>query len=100
DESVFAVGEKIRRNFDVAILFPNSLRAALEAWLAGIPRRVGFPGHRRRALLNQFLVAKKKKAPQPPRHQVHHYLELAEFVGAKIDDALSAPRPVARAAGA
>ena len=27
--------------FDVAILFPNSLRVALESWLSGIPRRVG-----------------------------------------------------------
>ena len=27
--------------FDVAILFPNSLRAALESWLSAIPRRVG-----------------------------------------------------------
>src|SRR5215470_10743446 len=27
--------------FDVVILFPNSLRAALESWLTGIPRRVG-----------------------------------------------------------
>src|SRR5690606_35515274 len=31
--------------FDAAILFPNSLRSALEVWLAGIPRRVGFRGH-------------------------------------------------------
>src|SRR5205085_4196511 len=34
----------IRRQekFDVAILFPNSARAALEVWLGGIPRRVGY----------------------------------------------------------
>ena len=72
-------------NFDVAILFPNSLRVAFEAWFAGIPRRVGYPGHHRRALLNQVLAPKKKKKDlQPPRHQVHHYLALAEFVGADI----------------
>ena len=33
DESVFAVAKKIRGQFDVAILFPNSVRVALEAWL-------------------------------------------------------------------
>ena len=57
--------EKFARDFDVAIIFPNSLRTALEAWLAGIPRRVGYPGHRRRWLLNQvFAPKKKKKAPR------------------------------------
>jgi heptosyltransferase-2 len=88
-ENLFAVAKKIRRDFDAAILFPNSLRVALEAWLAGIPRRVGYPGHRRRWLLDQIFEQKKKKkkkpAPAPPpRHQVHHYLELAGFVGAEI----------------
>ncbi len=88
-ESVFAVAKKIRGNFDVAILFPNSLRVALEARLAGIPRLVGYPGHHRRRLLNQVLAPKKKKKDlQRPRHQVHHYLALAEFVGAEIDGAL------------
>src|SRR5436305_12462512 len=29
-------------SFDVAILFPNSVRAALESWLTRIPRRVGY----------------------------------------------------------
>jgi lipopolysaccharide heptosyltransferase II len=91
-ESVFAVAKKCRRNFDAAILFPNSVRVALEAWLAGIPRRVGYPGHRRRKLLNQVLAPKKKKKEQNrPRHQVHHYLALAEFVGAEIDGALDRP---------
>ena len=88
-ENVFTVARKIRRNFDVAILLPNSLRVALEAWLAGIPTRVGYPGHRRRALLNEvFAPKKKKKEPQRPRHQVHHYLALAEFVGAEIKGVL------------
>jgi len=94
-QSVFAVARNLRRDFDAAILFPNSLRVALEAWLAGIPRRVGYPGHRRRWLLNQIFEQKKKKNKKPepaspPRHQVHHYLDLAQFVGAEIgpEDAL------------
>ncbi len=56
----------IRRagSFDAAVLWPNSLRAALEAWLAGVPRRVGYAGHRRRWLLNQII-------PEPPSSKVH-----------------------------
>src|SRR6266436_5151233 len=41
--------------FDAAILFPNSLRVALESWLSGIPRRVGYRGHCRKWLLNQIV---------------------------------------------
>jgi lipopolysaccharide heptosyltransferase II len=104
EENVFAVGRKLRAsNFDVAILFPNSLRVALEIWLAGIPRRVGYPGHHRRALLDPVFVGKKKKTPARPKHQVHHYLELARFIGAAADDLIRRPpvdeqRPL-RAAG-
>ncbi len=89
-ESVFAVAKKLRAcAFDAAIIFPNSLRTALEGWLAGIPRRVGTPGHHRRWLLNQiFEPKKKKKLTERPRHQVHDYLALAEFVGADIAGAL------------
>jgi len=98
-DNVFAVARKIRRNFDVAILFPNSLRVALEVWLAGIERRVGYPGHNRRRLLDSVLEPKKrkkkKKEPEapPPRHQVHHYLALAEFVGADISSEVAALAP-------
>ncbi len=70
----------IRREafFDVAILFPNSLRAALEAWFAGIPRRVGFLGHHRRWLLNQVIT---EPPPGPIHHQVHRYLRIARELG-------------------
>lgn len=81
-DSLFRVVGSIRRHasFDVAILFPNSLRAALEAWLAGVPRRVGYRGHHRRWLLNQII-------PEPARlgpieHQVHRYLQIARELGA------------------
>jgi lipopolysaccharide heptosyltransferase II len=90
-ESVFAVAARLRRNFDVAILFPNSMRVALEAWLAGIPTRVGYAGHNRRTLLNEvFTPKKKKKDLQRPQHQVHHYLALAEYVGANVKEAIPA----------
>ncbi|HMJ05361.1 MAG TPA: lipopolysaccharide heptosyltransferase II [Chthoniobacterales bacterium] len=81
-----------RPRFDVAILFPNSLRAALEVWLAGIPRRVGYRGHHRSWLLNQIVAERAK--PGPIEHQVHRYLHLAQELGGDISalPASAAPR--------
>ncbi|HEY1583210.1 MAG TPA: lipopolysaccharide heptosyltransferase II, partial [Chthoniobacterales bacterium] len=69
-----------QRPFDVGIVFPNSLRVALELWMAGVPRRVGFAGYRRRWLLNQ--IARQPERKGPPPHQAEHYLELARSLGA------------------
>ena len=74
------------RGFDTAIIFPNSLRTGLEMWLARIPRRVGYAGHKRRWLLTEvFSETKDVPANAPGRHQVHHYLRLAEFLGAQAE---------------
>ncbi len=67
--------------FDVGILFPNSLRAALELWLAGIPRRVGYRGHWRRWLLNQIVPVPRK--PGPPEHHSLRFLRMARECGAE-----------------
>ena len=81
--------------FDVGIAFPNSLRVALELWLAGLPRRVGYAGHHRRWLLNQ--VVRKVERKGPPLHQAEHYLDLARSLGADAEAgeiALTAPAPI------
>ncbi len=82
--SVFRVARELKkRNFDAGILFPNSLRVALELFLAGIPRRVGFPGHRRSWLLNQIPKGRKgRMALMRPEHQSRHYSLLVERLGA------------------
>jgi heptosyltransferase II len=79
--SLFSVVRSIRRQtvFDVAILFPSSLRAALEVWLAGVPRRVAYRGHHRRWLLNQIIPERSRLGPV--EHQVIHYLQIAREVG-------------------
>src|SRR5271155_2975016 len=42
-ENVFAIGKKLRAGkFDLALIFPNSPRAAIEVFLAGIPQRIGY----------------------------------------------------------
>jgi heptosyltransferase-2 len=84
-KSLFASTRAIRRQprFDVAILFPNSLRAALEAWLGGIPRRAGYRGHRRSWLLNQIVPESRRRGP--PQHQANRYLHIAQEIGARAD---------------
>jgi len=80
-ESVFATARKIRGRFVVAVLFPNSLRSALEAWLAGIPRRVGFRGHQRARLLNQ--IVPEPSIARHPEHHADHYWRIATHCGAE-----------------
>ncbi len=85
-KSLFATIRAIRRQppFDVVIVFPNSLRSALEVWLSRIPRRVGYRGHSRSWLLNQ--IVREPRKPGPPQHQSLRYLRLAQDCGAKVDD--------------
>ena len=89
----FAAARLLKRQdpFDVAVLFPNSMRSALEVWLAGIPRRVGFAGHNRGWLLNQIVPDLPKTGPF--RHQVHHYTQIARNLGAEIDGEMLPPAP-------
>ncbi len=81
NSSLLAIVRAVRRQqtFDVAILFPNSLRAALEVWLAGISRRVGYEGHWRRWLLNQIVLG--REWPGPIEHQSQRFLRIAEDCG-------------------
>jgi len=81
---------------DLAVIFPNSFRSAWECWRAGIPRRVGFAGHWRRALLTDVLpdpepvtyrhviaVGQRFRTKTFPviRHQAHRYLDLIAHLG-------------------
>src|SRR5437762_649652 len=72
---------KRRPAFDVAILFPNSLRVALESWLTGIPRMVAYHGHWRRWLLNQ--IVREPRKPGPPEHHSRRFLRIARECGAE-----------------
>ncbi len=85
-DSVFRVASKIRGKFDVAILFPNSIRSAIETWLAGIPRRVGYSRRWRDFFLNQFIS--EPAFPAPLQHQAGHYLRIMDRIGANLDEVL------------
>jgi heptosyltransferase-2 len=82
NSSLLPVVSLLRRQpvFDAAILFPNSLRVALESWLSGIPHRVGYPGHWRRWLMNQ--TVQKPRKPRPPEHHSIRFLRIANECGA------------------
>lgn len=110
-ESPWAVAGRLRAEaFSTALLLPNSPRAALEAWLARIPQRIGYARPWRSWLLTQPLPPRPGQARMakrsvreirhlirrsgasaagapvspPPRasHQIHDYLHLAAALGA------------------
>ena len=94
--SLLATVRSLRRqsSFDAAILLPNSLRVAIESWLSGILRRVGYRGHSRSWLLNQII-------PEPPRrgpleHQSANYLRIARECGAVTEQSLGKKAPDAQ----
>jgi heptosyltransferase-2 len=71
-----AIGSQPR--FDVAILFPNSLRSAFEVLF--VPRKVGYRGHTRAWLLNQ--IVREPRRPGPPEHHSIRFLRIANDCGA------------------
>lgn len=111
-ESAFAVGRKLRaKNFDLALVLPNSPRSALEVWLAGIPRRIGYARPWRNWFLTQAVATRPEAVRKQKRslgeirnltnpalthhasrithpasaHQLHEYLHLASALGARAD---------------
>lgn len=81
---------------DRAVLFPNSLRAALTARLAGVPERWGY----RRDLRGPLLTHRVPR-DRTTRHQVDAYQRLAAAAGARCgsrEPALDPPADVVAAA--
>jgi heptosyltransferase-2 len=82
-----AVSRRLRDGrFDLAVLLPNSFRSAGMAWLAGIPRRVGYDRYRRGILLTDVLRHPLddagKRLPVPI---VETYLKLARHLDCPVD---------------
>ena len=66
------LGRGWRGGFDVAYVLPNTIKAALSPFFAGIPRRVGYRGEGRPWLLTE---ARPNPEGRPP--MVDHYRALA-----------------------
>jgi heptosyltransferase-2 len=109
-----AAGTLRAGKFDLALVLPNSPRSALEVFLAGIPRRVGYSRPWRNFFLTQAVppypraMPMRKRSPEEIKrlivqdpsagntrpkiplaaHHIHEYLNLAAALGAN-------PEPVA-----
>jgi heptosyltransferase-2 len=68
-----------RERFDCAVLLQNAFDAALLAWAARIPRRIGYARDGRRALLSEPIAV--PGAGEIPAHQRYYYLELLRRAG-------------------
>lgn len=77
-----------RHGFDCAILLQNALEAALLAWVARIPHRIGYARDGRGPLLTRSLAI--PKPGEIPPHQRFYYLELLRRAGIidRLPDAL------------
>jgi len=108
--SVWSVAQKLRAaQYHIGLVLPNSHRSALELWLAGIPRRIGYVRPWRNWLLTQpiqpradFAVMRKRPVDEIKRlvvsparaepaslhsapersHHLHLYLHLVAALGA------------------
>lgn len=77
-----ALLERMRRErFDLAVLFPNALRAALMAWLGGAKERIGYVRSGRGPLLTGKVYARRENGRTAAEPMVDYYLRIAEAVG-------------------
>ncbi len=104
-ENLWQVGRRLReKRFDIGLALPNSIRSALELWLAGIPQRVGLARRGRSLFLTKAVLPRagavemhklpaaqiqwriQSNAPTtlypPIAHHAHQYLHLAAALGA------------------
>ena len=85
EESVFSLASKIRSagRFDVAIFFATNWKTSLAVWSADIPLRVG-----RRAGAKSWFYNQHPTEPTQPLDSVRMNLQIAQSVGANINESL------------
>lgn len=88
--------------FDLAVVLPNSARAAWLAWRAGARRRVGYAAQWRSPLLTGRLPQPREDGHIVPINMVDRYLALAARVGcteiSKQEELFASDADLARAA--
>jgi heptosyltransferase-2 len=84
---VFDLAARLRTaKFDMAVLLPNSFKAALLCKVANIPRILGYDRDGRGFLLTDRLLPVKEKGKFIPSPIIHAYLGLARYLGSKHRD--------------
>lgn len=110
-EGLFTVAGRLRKSsLELGIIFPNSPRSALELFLGGVPKRIGYSRRWRSLFLTskvppydkEIAMRKRSRAeikelisnPLYSRqhipfsaHQIHHYLQLVAFLGCDSEPA-------------
>ncbi len=85
--SLWKQGRELRkRRFDVALLLPNSLRAALVAWIANIPRRIGYRRDGRAFLLTDVVEYERQAGRRRPMPMPLFYARICARIGVELGD--------------
>ena len=86
-QRMWAVVKRLRaERYDCALLLPNSFRAALVAWLAGIPRRIGYArGGRSLLLTDRLRPPLDRRGRYLPTPIVDYYIKLARQLGCHVE---------------
>jgi heptosyltransferase-2 len=70
------------RRFDWAVILPDSPRTAIEAWLAGVPRRAGYARDRlRRAMLTDWLPPPTENGRRVAISMIERYQRITRLLG-------------------
>ena len=65
DRGIGFLGKLRRERFDIAVLFPNSVRAAAWVWASGAKRTIGYARNGRSLLLTDSVPAPSLSVPHP-----------------------------------
>lgn len=81
--SLIAMGRALSRaDFDTAVIFPLTFKAAALASVAGIKRRIGYEADGRAVLLTDRLVTPRNKGQKHVSASIESYLAFARYLGA------------------
>jgi len=86
DSNPFKTASRLKQHsFDCAVLFKNSFGSALTAFLAGIPRRIGYARDGRGMLLTEKLHPRKLSLLRyKPLSMIDYYSAISSWLGAQI----------------
>jgi len=93
------LGRAWRGRFDKATVLPNSMKAALLPWFAGIPVRVGYAGEGRIGLLNRRLPNPAGRPPMVPTYAALARAPVEPDASPRLEVPQLAIETAARAAG-